>query len=348
MDLKSALSSLSKKKEETPEDQELLMERAREIHAESIVVDGHVGTLFDVLTKSREFEERSEKGHVDLPRLRDGGVRCVIMSAFPYDRAYPIRGVRTGLEYVDAYRSLSTVPGVVLAESAAGVEAAAKEGNLAALLSFEGGEFLDGSIESLRMFHKLGLRFLGLTWNERNALADGAGESGTRGGLTRFGRQVVKECGNLGIVVDVSHISEAGFWDVVEMAEHPIVASHSNCHKLYAHPRNLTDDQIRAVAETGGIVAVSLNPNYLAEDEAEVTMDMVCDHIVHAVEIGGEGTVALGSDFDSFRGREPEPLTSVEKLPLLTEELLRRGMSGKTIALILGGNWLRVMRAVMG
>ncbi|NLA61372.1 MAG: hypothetical protein GX863_09860, partial [Firmicutes bacterium] len=114
MDLKSALN-LSKKKEETAEDQELLMERSQEIHAESIVVDGHVGTLFDVLTKSREFGEKSEKGHVDLPRLKDGGVRCVIMSAFPFDRAYPIRGVRAGLEYVDAFRTLAAVPGVVLA-----------------------------------------------------------------------------------------------------------------------------------------------------------------------------------------------------------------------------------------
>lgn len=347
MDLKSALT-LNRKKEETAEDQELLKERAREIHAESIVVDGHIGTLIDVLTKSREFGEKSEKGHVDLPRLKDGGVKCVVLSAFPFDRSYPIRGVRAGLEYVDAYRSLAALPGMVLAESGTQVESAAKEGNLAALLSFEGGEFLDGSIESLRMFHRLGLRLLGLTWNERNALADGAAESGTRGGLTWFGRQVVKECGHLGVIVDVSHISEAGFWDVVEMTEHPVVASHSNCHRLYAHPRNLTDDQIRAVAETGGVVAVSFNPDYMAGDEAEVTMDTVCDHIMHVLEVGGEGTAAIGSDFDSFRGREPKPLTSAEHLPLLTEALLRRGVSGKTISLVLGGNWLRVMRAVLG
>ncbi|HHY76223.1 MAG TPA: membrane dipeptidase [Firmicutes bacterium] len=347
MDLKSALS-LNKKKEETAEDRELLLERAQEIHAESIVVDGHVGTLFDVLLKSREFGERSEKGHVDLPRLKEGGVKCVVLSAFPFDRTYPIRGVKTGLEYVDAFRTLSTLPGVVLAENASQVEAAAKEGNVAAILSFEGGEFLDGSIESLRMFHRLGLRLLGLTWNERNALADGAAESGTRGGLTRFGRAVVRECADLGIIVDVSHISEAGFWDVVEMTEQPVVASHSNCHKLYAHPRNLTDDQIRAIAETGGVVAVSFNPDYMGDEEAEVTLGTVCDHIMHVMEVGGEEAVAIGSDFDSFRGREPEPLTSVDRLPLLTEELLRRGVPGKTISLILGGNWLRVMRAVLG
>ncbi|MGI6667041.1 MAG: dipeptidase [Bacillota bacterium] len=347
MDLKSALN-LNKKKEETAEDQELLMERSREIHAESIVIDGHVGTLSDVLYKTRQFGERSELGHVDAPRLLEAGVRCVIMSAFPYDRAYPIRGVKAGLEYVDALRSLATVPGVALAQNTAEIEAAAREGGLALLLSFEGGEFLDASIESLRMFHRLGLRFLGLTWNERNALADGAAESATRGGLTRFGRDVVKECGNLGIVVDVSHISEAGFWDVVELSEHPVVASHSNCHKLYHHPRNLTDDQIQAVAETGGVVAVSFNPGYLADDEAEITLDMVCDHIIHVVEVGGEETAAIGSDFDSFRGREPEPLNGIDRLPLLTRELLRRGLSGKTIASVLGGNWLRVMRAVIG
>ena len=181
MDLKSALSSLSKKKEETPEDQELLMERAREINAQSIVVDGHVGTLSDVLYKTRQFGERSELGHVDAPRLLEAGVRCVIMSAFPYDRAYPIRGVKAGLEYVDALRSLATVPGVALAQNTAEIEAAAREGGLALLLSFEGGEFLDASIGTLGCSTGLDSGSWGLP-GMKNALADGAAESATEAG----------------------------------------------------------------------------------------------------------------------------------------------------------------------
>lgn len=346
MDFSSALNF--KKKQETAEDRELILERAREIHSESIVVDGHIGTLFDVVHKIRSFAERSSDGHVDAPRLNEGGVRCAVMSAFPSDRTYPIRGVKAGMEYLDAFNSLSQVDGCRLAYSAGEVEAAAGEGHTSLILSFEGGEFLDGSIETLRMYHRLGLRMLALTWNERNALADGAAESGTRGGLTRLGRQVVKECGRLGIVVDVSHLSEAGFWDVIDMTEKPIVASHSNCHKLFASPRNLTDDQIKAIGDSGGVVAMSFNPDYLVEYGQGATLDMVCDHIMHAVEVAGEEAVGIGSDFDSFRGGEPDPLTSIDKMPLISAELLRRGLSGKAVAGILGGNWLRVIRAVMG
>lgn len=347
MDLSSALN-LKKKKEETPEDRELLLERARELHGESIVVDGHAGTLFDIAQKTRPFSEQSSHGHIDAPRLKESGVRCVVMSAFLYDRTYPMRGVKAGLEYVDVFNSLSSVPGFRLARNAGEIENAAKQGDTSLVLSFEGGEFLDGSIEALRMFHRLGLRALGLTWNDRNALGDGAAESGTRGGLTRFGRLVVKECESLGMLVDVSHLSEAGFWDVIDAAEGPVVASHSNCHALYAHPRNLTDDQIEAIGEAGGVVAVSFNPDYMADPGQEALLDTVCDHIAHAVDVAGEGAVGIGSDFDSFAGGEPAPLSSIDKLPLLTAELLRRGLSSRAVADILGGNWLRVMRAVMG
>jgi membrane dipeptidase len=345
MDLSSALN-FKKKKEETAEDRELILERAREIHSESIVVDAHVGTLFDVVHKTRPFGERSAAGHVDVPRLKDGGVRCAVMSAFPVERTYPIRGVKAGLEYIDAFKSLSEISGVTLAQNAGDIESAAKEDKVSLVLSFEGGEFLDGSIEALRMYHRLGLRVLGLTWNDRNALADGAAESGTRGGLTRLGRLVVKECERLGIVLDVSHISEAGFWDVIEAVDAPVLASHSNCHKLYPHPRNLTDDQLKAIGEVGGVVGITFNPDYLAE--AGHDLSTVCDHIMHAVKVAGEEAVGIGSDFDSFEGGEHSPLTSIADLPLLTAELLHRGLSGKTVAGILGGNWMRIARAVMG
>jgi membrane dipeptidase len=193
------------------------------------------------------------------------------------------------------------------------------------------------------MFARQGVRLLTLTWSERNSLGDGAAESGTRGGLTSLGRRVVKECGDLGVIVDVSHLSEAGFWDVVDLSEEPFVASHSNCHALYAHPRNLTDDQIKAVAESGGLVGIALNPEYLV-NEGDADLGMVCDHVMHAIEVAGEDHVGIGSDFDTFEG--DLPLAGVDQLPLLTAELLKRGVSGKVLQGVLGGNWLRVIRAV--
>jgi membrane dipeptidase len=345
MDLGSALK-LGKKKGETPEDAALILERAQELHSESIVVDGHVGTLFDVLYKTRDVREESPSGHVDLPRLRKGGVCCAVLSAFPAERISPISGVRAGLEYIDAFRSLETAGNVKLCVKAEDVETAHRDGQIGFMLGFEGGEFLEGSSEALRMYARQGLRVLTLTWSERNALADGAAESGTRGGLTRFGRQVVKACAGLGVVVDVSHLSEAGFWDVVDLSDEPFVASHSNCHSLYAHPRNLTDDQLRAVADTGSLAGITFNPEYLAEPGQEAALSAVCDHVMHAIEVAGEDHVGIGSDFDSFEG--PAPLSGADQMPLLTAQLLRRGVTGKVLSGILGGNWLRILRAVCG
>ena len=347
MDLSSALK-LGKKKQETPEDAALIVERAQEIHSESIVIDGHAGTLFDVLYKTRDIGEESASGHVDLRRLRKGGVRCTVLSAFPAERIVPIRGVRAGLEYSDAFRSLEDAGNVKLCVNAQDVEAANRDGQTGFMLGFEGGEFLEGSLGALRMFGRLGLRVLTLTWSERNALADGAAESGTRGGLTRFGRQVVRACAGQSIVVDVSHLSEGGFWDVIDLTDEPFVASHSNCHEVYAHPRNLSDDQLKAIADAGGLVGITLNPEYLAEPGAEVSLGMVCDQVMHAIEIAGEDHVGIGSDFDAFGSDVAAPISGPDGLPLLTAELLRRGVTGKVISGVLGGNWLRIFRAVCG
>ncbi len=341
MDLGSL--KLGKPKEETPQEASLRMERAYEMHGETTVVDGHNGMLFDVLHGHKDVREESEGHVVDLPKLRKAGVRLSILSAFPAVRSYPIQGVKAGLEYIDAFHSLGAMPGVALCMNAEDVEAAKREDKTGFMLGFEGGEFLDESIESLRMFAKGGLRLLTLTWSQRNALGDGAAESGTRGGLTNFGKRVVKECAELGVVVDVSHLSEAGFWDVIDASEEPIVASHSNCHALYAHPRNLTDDQIKAVAESGGIVGITLNPEYMVT-EGDADVDTVCDHIMHALDVAGEDHVGLGTDLDTFDGSAP--VSGIDELPLITAELLRRGVARKVINGILGGNWLRVIRAV--
>lgn len=345
MDLSSALK-LGKKKEETLEDASLRAERAHEIHSESCVFDGHQGTLFDVLYRTRDFTLKTSSGHVDLPRLKEGGVTCAVLSAFPAERLYPVRGVRAGLDYIDAFLSLGDHPGVQLCMNASDVETARREGSQGFMLGFEGGEFLDGSLSALRMFAHLGLRVLTLTWSERNSLGDGAAESGTRGGLSTLGRRVVEECARLGIVVDVSHLSEAGFWDVADLTGEPFVASHSNCHAVYAHPRNVTDDQLKAISDVGGLVGITFNPEYLAGPGEETGLSIVCDQIEHALEVAGEDHVGIGSDFDAFH--DPGPLSGVDQLPLITAELLRRGISGRVVAGVLGGNWLRVLRAICG
>lgn len=341
-------SVLKKKTQDDPVDEEIRMERAEELHSESLVIDGHQGTLLDVIKGVRDFGDESSTGHSDLPRLRKGGVDCAVLSAFPYDRLTPIRGTKQGLEYIDAFHTLAGIPGVRHVLKASDIEEANKAGDVGIMLSFGGGEFLEGSIEALRMYYNLGLRMLTLTWNDRNLIGDGAGFSASRGGLTPFGFQVVAEAGKLGMVVDVSHLSEAGFWDVLDVAEVPFVASHSNCHALLAHPRNLTNGQLRAIGEAGGLVGISLNHEYLTGSDELAGISAVADHIVHALEMAGEEAVGLGTDFDSFGEPGPEPVYNIGDLQHLTYELLKRGISGKVIAGVLGGNWLRVLRAVIG
>lgn len=323
-------------------------DRALALHRDSIVVDGHIGTLYDVRTGMRDFLGESSAGHADLPRLTKGGATAVFMSAFPEERIYPIRGVRQGLEYVDAFTRLCGSQGMIQGTGVGSVRGAKIKGELALFLAFEGGEMLDGSIEALRMFYRLGLRMLALTWNDRNLLGDGAGWSFTRSGLTPFGLEVLREAGNLGIIVDVSHLSEAGFWDVAEHAEKPFVASHSNCHKLLAHPRNLTDDQLRAIADTGGLVGISFNPEYLTGTDETPEIEDVVEHLMHALEVVGPEHVGIGSDFDSFNELGPVGLEDASMLVNLTEKLLEKGVSEDTVKLVLGGNWLRVIEAVVG
>jgi len=387
-------SLLKNKEDKSQEDQELMRERAEELHRESIVIDGHIGTLFDVRYRIRDIYEESGEGHVDLPRLRRGGVNAVFLSAFPDERIYPIRGVKQGLEYADTFRSLLEKNDFKMIATAKDIEEAKESDQIGALLAFEGGEFLEGSPAALRVFYRLGLRMLTLTWNDRNLLADGAAVATSRGGLTPLGIDILKEAERLGILIDVSHLSEAGFWDVAEESEMPFVASHANCHALHSHPRNLTDDQLAAIAAKGGVVGISFNPEYLGtgdetsdpsqmrrENSAEnishrdsagasrtasdgssetpvggetqtqakePTIERVVAHIFHAIEVAGEDHVAIGTDFDSFSGKGPAPIEDIGKMALLTHELLKRGIRGKAISGILGGNWLRVLRAVLG
>ncbi|HHY35429.1 MAG TPA: membrane dipeptidase [Firmicutes bacterium] len=326
-------------------DREELKSKAADLLKEAFIIDGHASSLFDAVNGLRDLRKKEETGHLDIPRLKEAGVSCQVLAAFPDQRIRPMRACRRGLIYSDAFHSLAEEPGVRIILSYADLEAIKETKELGIMFALEGGEFLEGEIAVLHMFYKLGARVIGLTWDERNELGDGVAEAMTKGGLTRFGFQVLKEAQSMGMLVDVSHLSEAGFWDVVESASLPVVASHSNCHKLYAHPRNLKDEEMEALRDIGGLIGISFNPSYLAGG-GEITVSTVADHIEHALEVMGENGVGLGSDFDSFSG--PGPIPSVEHLPVLVEELLKRGLKDEVLKKVLGLNYLRVFRAVMG
>lgn len=320
--------------------------QAAELHRAATVFDAHADTVL-ALEGGRPFGERSEAGHVDLPRLRAGGVDVQVFALYIEPQYKPERALARVLHLRDVLvHALAGTGGAVrLCRSAADLDAAATEGQIAAVLSIEGGEAVGTDLALLRALHALGVRAMGLTWNERNAIADGAGEDRAQGGLTEFGRQVVLEMDRLGMVVDVSHLCERSFWDVLEVSRGPVVASHSNARSLCDHVRNLRDEQIRALAQAGGVMGMNFFASFLDEEPARADVGRVCDHIDHVCGLVGPRHVGLGSDFDGI-SRTPRGLEDCSRMPAITVELLRRGYAEADVRLILGDNFLRVFRAV--
>lgn len=324
----------------------ITLEQAVQLHQTALVFDGHCDTLLDVAAGKRSLTERSTEGHVDLPRLREGGVNAQIFACW-------VGGAKAENPLTDFLRLADTLhtaveanpDDLILARCAADIEQAHQEDKLACILGMEGGEPLHGEIAILREVYRLGLRNLGLVWGGRNALGCGVSGDIDGEGLSDFGRQVVREANRLGIMIDVSHLNEAGFWDVIDITEQPIVASHSNARALYDHPRNLWDEQIRAIADTGGLVGVVFT--FMTDDRSTATLGGVLDQIDYMVELVGADHVGLGSDFDGIP-HPPTGLEDVSHMGNITRGLLARGYDEEDISKILGSNWLRVFHEVAG
>lgn len=312
------------------------------LHRDALVVDLHSDTILDVASGKRDISVRGAAGHIDLPRLRDGGVDAQVFALFVHPRDTG-RGFRRVTELLDAFDALlRSRPELVLATTAEAVAQAARAGRIAAVLSVENGTALDGDVANLERLHARGVRILSLTWNASNDLADGAQEQ-AHGGLTPLGRSVLARMQALRMIVDVSHLSEKSFWDVLEVTSGPVMATHSNAAGLTPHPRNLTDRQLRALAARGGVVGVNFYPVFTGGAD----LSHVLAHVDYLVRIMGMDHVALGSDFDGFN-QTVAGLEDVSRLPGLTAGLAARGYRGDDIRKILGGNALRVFRGVWG
>ncbi len=319
----------------------------RAFHQAALVIDGHCDSIGHQLEQGRWLGDRSNVGHLDLPRLRAGGVDVEFFACY-VPVAYQRHGAVThAMARLDQLLLLAeqAPDRFVIARRAVDIAAAKAAGKTAGILGLEGAEALDGSIGVLRQYHRLGIRNLGLAWNYRNAACDGVSESRTNGGLTEFGVQIVQECNRLGIMLDLSHLSPAGVADVLALSRHPVIASHSNACALWDHPRNLTDEQLRAIAAGGGVVGVTFVDAFLAAP-GEARLDHVIAHIEYMLALIGPDHVAIGSDFD---GCTPPPeLSDVTRYPLITARLLARGHDPATVRKILGENFLRVFQTVCG
>jgi membrane dipeptidase len=368
-----------------------LAARAAALHREALVVDGHNDVpswildygfdlamdgadpslrpawhywlLGSVLNVPRGDQIRT---HTDLARLRAGGVDAQWLSIWVHPSHLPRGPGEAGRATARAMAMIDAVDeqlrrhagALALARTASEVRAAAASGRIAVLLGLEGGHAIESSLDTLRAFHARGVRYMTLTWSNGNDWADSSGDEARHGGLTGFGREVVREMNRLGMLVDVSHVSDDTFGDVLETTRAPVIASHSSARALADHPRNLSDEMLRAVAANGGVVMVNFGDLFVDPHKTRswelaarwiaglgrplTPLALLADHVEHVARVAGVDHVGLGSDFDGVPWL-PAGMEDVSCFPNLTLELLRRGWSDEDLRKLLGENALRVM-----
>lgn len=314
------------------------------LHSLNPVVDAHCDTLTAMIDQNRRLNDQGGAGQLDLQRMKKGGIKLQFFAVFVHPN-FKNNALKRALLLIDHFfkEVEANEKEIMHVKNMEDIKNAFVLKKIAALLSVEGGEALEGHIMVLRTLYRLGVRSLTLTWNGRNELGDGVGvESGA--GLTAFGKEVVEEMNRLKMIIDVSHLSEEGFWDVMALSRDPVIASHSNCKSIYGHKRNLNDDQIRAIAEKAGVVGITFVPNFLGGDRT--TVNAVLDHIDHAVKIGGIDCVGIGSDFDGT-DQLPGGLDDCSQIGSITKGLVKRGYDDTAVTKIIGGNFLRLIGQVL-
>ena len=340
---------------------------AAELHNSSLVIDSHNDAIVAYIRRNGESiagpeaPARTEpesavaflrgtigndgpEMQVNIPKLRAGGIDVVycavdVTRAWGNHLLYAMDAFGWFLAEVDAYADQ-----IAVATTADEIESIVASGRIAAVLTIENSEVLERSLWVLPVLQRLGVRSMTLTWSYRAHAADGAFENVTGGGLTHFGRDLVRLMNEHGMIVDISHISDRGFWDVMEVTTAPIIGSHNACRALCEHPRNLTDDQIRAVAANGGVIGVTYVPAFVDADESKRTLERLLDHFDHIAQVGGADCIGLGSDFDGGG----DVLKDATVVPQITEGLLARGWQEDDLQKLLGLNHLRVFRQVCG
>jgi membrane dipeptidase len=332
------------------------------------VFDGHNDVLLrlhlsDAKDPVGDFLDGRKDGHIDLPRAREGGLAgglCAIYVPSPsmakdQNGDFPTPAQPEALNQTIAMaRILLDIErrsngGVTVCRTADDLRRSIATGSFAAVMHIEGAEAIAGDLDALYVLHQAGLRTLGPVWSRPNIFAYGVpfkfpSTPDIGPGLSDAGRDLIRACNDLKIMVDLSHLDEAGFWDVAKLSKAPLVASHSNAHALSAHSRNLTDRQLDAIRDTGGLVGINFGVLFLRDDgrrDESTSLDVLVRHIAYIAERIGIDHVALGSDFDGTT--VPSDLKDASDLPRLIEALRNHGFSSEDIAKIAFENWIGVL-----
>lgn len=348
------------------------------------IFDGHNDVLLQLHRprpgKQRGFFERGEHGHLDLPRAVEGNFGGGFFACYvpnPKEEwsveaalnitedghevapAPPLDPDRARNEVLAMASRLFRIEdesegGLKVVHSAAEIEECLREGVIAAVLHVEGAEAIGPDLAELEVLYRAGLRSIGPVWSRSNIFGHGVpfrfpDSPDTGPGLTEAGKRLVRECDRIGVMVDLSHLNERGFWDVAELTDKPLVATHSNAQALCPATRNLTDRQLDAIRDSGGVVGVNFAVAFLREDgkeEPETPISEIVRHVDYLVGRMGLDHVGLGSDFDG--ATIPRELPDASGLPKLVDELRRRSYGEAELRKLANGNWLRVLREVWG
>lgn len=284
------------------------------------VADAHCDFLYGMVNSRYNIIKKAPLQNMCLEELKAGNVALQFFAAW-IDTKLKIKPLQQCMNMIDAYYRMLEQNEIFMPLSHGFMP---DSGKIATVLTIEGGEAIEGNLVNLRLFHRLGVRAMALTWNETNDIS-GAAMQRKNKGLTKFGRDVVREMERIGMAVDVSHLSDAGIDDVLEQTSAPIFASHSNCRAVFDNQRNVQDRHIREIAKRGGVVCTNFYNKQLCDKET-ACIDDVIKHIEHVVEIGGMHCVGIGSDFDGMRVY-PEDLNHSGELQELCNALLRHGYS---------------------
>ena len=325
-----------------------LYRAARTLHSQMITLDSHCDTPM-LFAGGYDLAERSAVALVDLHKMDEGGLDVATMAAYlkqeARDEASLLQATEKAWTLLDGIRQRVECSGgnAVICTTPQLVAEAKKQGKKIIMPAIENGYAIGADLANIEKFRDAGVVYMTLCHNGDNDICDSARGAGEHGGLSPFGREVVREMNRVGVMIDLSHASEKSFYDTLEASAVPVVCSHSSCKALCNHPRNLTDDQLRAIAAKGGVVQITMYKGFLV-DEGEATLADFLRHLEHAIGIAGIDHVGIGTDFDGdgtiLGCRDASQMIN------LTRELLRRGYDTASIRKIWGENWLRVMATV--
>src|SRR5476651_1711391 len=243
--------------------------RAKQLHDRAIVIDSHDDTTQRLLSdKTFDISKRNKNGNIDVPRMREGGLNALFFSIWVPSEMTGPPAVKKAMDLIDSVREAVRLHpnDLMLATTAADIRQAKAQHKVAALMGVEGGHMIDDDLRVLRLYAALGVRYMTLTHFKNNNWADSSTDKPGHNGLTPFGKDVVREMNRLGVMVDISHVADKTFYDAIEVSTVPVIASHSSCRAIDKHPRNMTDDMLRALAKNGGVVMINYEVSFLSEE----------------------------------------------------------------------------------